>query len=154
MKNPTSVWLSYLSVVYGHKLKGRAPFDYGRVAMALEIVSKIKLLESLPVTTEYGRQEAISALHTILVETGLAESVYDLYEQLNDWRRPKFAPSQQPEPSPSATAGADGPWPQRRYVSLFSAAEEPESEQPPLGSTDEWPLGRRSPREDSSPTDE
>jgi hypothetical protein len=141
IKNPTEVWMQYLDVGYGRKLKGHALFDYGRVAMGLEIVTKIKMLESLPVTTEYGRQEAISALHTILVEQGLAESIYALYDELNDWRKPKFRPSsQQLGLSRAATSDADDSWPQRQRLEPSSADATQPSEQPPPG----WP-GEREP---------
>jgi hypothetical protein len=124
MKDPSFVWLRYLEVVHSHKLKGRLPFDYGRVAMGLELVTKIKMLESLPVTTEFGRQESISVLHTILVEQGLAESIYDLYDKLNDWRKPKIlSDAPLPGPSRASTSDAGDSWPLRPRLEPSSAVE-------------------------------
>lgn len=67
-------------------------YQIGMLGMALEVVTRIKLLESLPVTTEVGRQEAITVLQTMLTELGISELAYEWYDRLSEWRRPKFVP--------------------------------------------------------------
>lgn len=90
MANPSSVLWEYLERSVRAPVDERDMFMYGQLALALEIVSLIKNLESYPVVTELGRQEAISALHTLLVEKGLADQAYEVYDVLCEWRRPKF----------------------------------------------------------------
>jgi hypothetical protein len=65
-------------------------YQLGCLGMALEIITRIKLLESLPITTEVGRQEAITVLQTMLTELGISDLAYEWYERLSEWRRPKF----------------------------------------------------------------
>ena len=86
MANPSNVLVAYLKVG-GRELD---LFKLGMLGMALEIVTRIRVLESLPITTDVGRQEAIVCLHTMLVEMGLDDEAYQWYDVLGEWRKPKF----------------------------------------------------------------
>lgn len=105
MANPSRVYREYIEQADGAV---RADFELGMQAMGLEIVSLIKNLESLPVVTDLGRSEAISALETLLVSLSLRDKVWDLYEFLCEWRRPSFdrAGGGVSVASPQAIAGA------------------------------------------------
>jgi hypothetical protein len=103
-------------------------FQIGMLGMALEIISRIKLLESLPVTTEVGRQEAIVCLQTLLTEVGISDLAYDWYERLSEWRRPKFVSDEYEVPD-----------------ALVSAAEARRDALSQLPSTPELPSARRTP---------
>lgn len=89
MTEPAKVFKAYLR---GSRSEDRW-YQYGMLAMALEIISRIKLLEDLPVTTEVGRQEAITCLQTMLTELGISDIAYEWYDILAEWRRPKFLPA-------------------------------------------------------------
>jgi hypothetical protein len=65
-------------------------FEYGCLAMALQVVTWIKTLEELPITTDVGRQETITALHTMLTELGIADEAYEWYDFLSQWRQLSF----------------------------------------------------------------
>jgi hypothetical protein len=88
MSEPAKVLRSYLQ---GTPSEDRW-YQYGMLAMSLELITRIKVLEELPVTTEVGRQEAITVLHTMLTELGISELAYDWYEKLDEARKPKFRP--------------------------------------------------------------
>jgi len=97
---PSEVFKLYLS---GKVNTDKDSYQYGMLAMALEIVTVIKTLEALPVTSVGTREESISVLHTLLQETGLDIYAYEWYERLDDWRRPKFVPDAElPHSGPSA----------------------------------------------------
>ena len=88
----------------------RAWFDHGVIALALELVTRIKLLEDVAVTTERERQAIISALQTILTDLELAPGIYELYDELSRWRQPRFVPDAPfPEPSRRESDGAGDP---------------------------------------------
>lgn len=86
MMEPSKVLKSYLEM----GKKDQVWFDVGVLGMALEIITRIKFLEDLPVTTEVGRQEAITVLQTLLTEMGISEIAYEWYERLVTWRRVRF----------------------------------------------------------------
>lgn len=136
-------------------------YDYGQLAMALEIVTLIKNLEQLPVVTDIGRQETISALQTLLRSMDLDEVAWEMYDRLCEWRRPKFHeipvvvdPNLPPGvpwllhgpalPDDGA-AGAPLPrLPQGQTVDLSSSDAGLEDEPSPVGELGEWRLERRS----------
>lgn len=66
-------------------------FEYGQLAMGLEVVSLIRTLESIPVVNDAEREGTIATLYTLLRECDL-EDVFDLYERLSTWRRVKIQP--------------------------------------------------------------
>lgn len=88
IKDPSKVLWQYLQTK--RRPMVRELYEYGKLAMALEIITVVKTLDSLPVISELGRQETVSVLQTLLTDMGLDELAYDVYEQLNEWRRPKF----------------------------------------------------------------
>lgn len=87
MAQPAQVFKSYLEAT---AFEDRW-YQYGMLAMSLEIITRIKVLEELPVTTEVGRQEAITVLHTMLTEIGISELAHEWYDRLDEWRKPKFS---------------------------------------------------------------
>jgi len=86
MAQPSEVLKSYVQLA---RVSENA-YKLGMLGMALEIVTRIRVLESLPITTEVGRQEAIVCLHTMLQELGIEEETYEWYDKLSEWRKPKF----------------------------------------------------------------
>jgi len=84
---PSELFKQYLG-----EMMHETQFQYGMLGMALEIVTVIKTLESLPTASVGTRQETISVLHTLLQDLHLDEYAYEWYDRLNDWRRPKFLP--------------------------------------------------------------
>ena|SRR5215471_6988858 len=100
---PTEVLMAYMQ--WGKPPPG---YDWGRLALALEVVTLIRTLERIPVVNDAERQGTIATLHTLLREQGL-EDVYDAYERLAEWRRVKFVPDDfafSPQASASAVAPA------------------------------------------------
>src|SRR5262245_58402896 len=85
MSRPTDVLKTYMTA-------NRLPrsFEFGQLAMGLEVVSLIRTLESFPVVNDAERQGTIATLYTLLRENDL-EDVFDLYERLSDWRQVKFS---------------------------------------------------------------
>lgn len=101
---PTAVLVKNL----GQSLRDETSFWYGRLAMALEVVTLIKTLEDVPGTsaTETGRQETIAVLQGFLKSQGFDELAYKHYDVLNEWRRLKFVAYHELSPSAIASAGA------------------------------------------------
>src|SRR5882672_8326782 len=91
MERPAKVLYDY--VTSGNVTTSEFWYQIGALGMALEIITRIKLLEDLPVTTEVGRQEAITCLQTMLTELGISDIAYEWYDILAEWRRPKFLPA-------------------------------------------------------------
>lgn len=116
MANPSQVLFEYLERLPGKDPAGgwKKWWEYGQLAMALEMVTLIKNLEELPVATDIGRQETISALHTLLQGMGLDVLAWETYDQLCEWRRPKFVADDgvRPEPEPSESGVVVRPLPQ------------------------------------------
>lgn len=67
-------------------------YQMGMMAMALEIITQIKMLEEIKVMDDFSRAEAVSALQTLLTDCGLSDPAYEMYERLNEWRALKFEP--------------------------------------------------------------
>lgn len=79
-------------------------FDIGRMAMAFELMTQIRILESQTVFSVVEVQPLIAALHTILVDTGLdGPEMWEQYDRLSASRRPVFVPH---EPSLSDTVAS------------------------------------------------
>jgi len=70
-----------------------ASFELGAMYFALEVISHIKLMEERAVVSEYGRNEAIAALHTLLQQIHIADEAYAWYDKLIRWRQPTFVAS-------------------------------------------------------------
>lgn len=87
---PTEVLEQYL-VAQGKGDLGRVRrvLTFGRLAMALEIVTTIRTLEQHSLLI-YSPQETISVLQTLLQDQELAEQAVEWYELLAEWRKPKF----------------------------------------------------------------
>ena len=64
-------------------------FEMGQLAMALEVVSLIRTLESLPVVSDEEKEGTIATLYTLVRENDL-EGAFNAYEQLNSWRQVSF----------------------------------------------------------------
>jgi hypothetical protein len=138
MSDPGQVFWLMLRATHGVTAERRRWFDYGRIAVALEMVSAMKVIESLPVEDERVREAVVSALQTLLTEIGLIDSVDDLYEQLAVWRMPRFVPDGEfPLPSLLGTYAVDVPSPPDRPFGLSSPDEAPAEEMPPPTRLDE-----------------
>lgn len=112
-------------------------FELGQLAMALEIVTLIRSLEALPVVSDLGRQEAITALHTLLVEQGIEDLAYEWYDFLSASRRPRFVPEHVPRGIVGVVAPDDGGHPFPHPVGGFSfQPEDRRGESSPLGDSD------------------
>ncbi len=106
IQSPSKLLLEYLikrGMVAGKR--ERRVFEAGILAMGLEIVTVLKTLEGIPITSEAARAETESVLHTLLVEMGIADHVYELYGNLDEWRKPKFRAAV-PAHAPAANADA------------------------------------------------
>jgi hypothetical protein len=85
MRRPTEVLRSYLAT---HKEADERSFELGRVAMALEIVTVMRVLEEYELIAEHERM--ISILQTLLRDQDLEDYATEWYEMLNEWRRIKL----------------------------------------------------------------
>jgi hypothetical protein len=65
-------------------------YDWGRMAMALEIVTQIKVLEEVKLMGDTARAQAVSALQTLLLDCGM-ESAYEVYDLIGNWRIKTFS---------------------------------------------------------------
>src|SRR5215831_2269063 len=71
---PGEVWRRYLKasdVAYDE-----ASFQLGAMYVTLEMLSHMKMLEERAVVSEWGRQGAVSTLHTLLLQLNLADETY------------------------------------------------------------------------------
>src|SRR5262245_43915009 len=140
---PTEVLMAYMQWS-----KPPAGFDWGRLALGLEVVTLIRTLEAIPVVNDAERQGTIATLITLLREQGL-EDAYGVYDTLSDWRRVRF----EPLPPTIAYAGA----PSRRGrgdngpSSLHASADPTRA---PQDTQRALPPVRRDPAQDASPTGE
>jgi len=90
MANPTQVFKEYLQE--HHELEPDRvlrTLRWGRIAMGLEIVSLIRLIEDHSILA--SKEETISVLRTLLQDQGLEDISLRWYERLSDWRKPKFS---------------------------------------------------------------
>lgn len=72
-------------------------YHMGMMALALEIVTQIKVLEELKyIASDLGREEAVSALQTLLKDCGIHDAAYEMYDRLAEWRKVKFRSLQLP----------------------------------------------------------
>jgi hypothetical protein len=129
--------------------KAPVAFDYGRLALGLEVVTLIRTLESLPVVNDAEREGTVACLATLLREQGL-EDAYEVYDRLNDWRRVRF------EPLPPATDAVGVPLLGYRPVSgdgSSSALDARDQERVRRGRLRERGLERRGPVQGASPID-
>lgn len=68
-------------------------YHMGMMALALEIITQIKVLEEMRyIASDLGREEAVSALQTLLKDCGIHDVAYEMYDRLAEWRKPKFSP--------------------------------------------------------------
>jgi hypothetical protein len=88
IKHPSQVLLQYLANSY--PVEKPDQYRVGFLAMALEIITHMRLLEILPVVDGQARQEALTAFQTLLHDTGIEADAEDWYERLITWRRPSF----------------------------------------------------------------
>src|SRR5262252_5577720 len=93
---PTEVLMAYMQWS-----KPPPGYDWGRLAMGLEVVTLICTLESIPVVSEAEREGTVACLATLLREQGL-EDAYGVYDNLSEWRRVRFEPL-----PPTSAAAAD-----------------------------------------------
>lgn len=87
MARPTQEFERYLELNYGAP---RGWYRMGRIAMALEVITVIRLLEDHEELVAHA-QECISVLQTLLNDQGLTDDGYAWYERLVEWRKPKLA---------------------------------------------------------------
>jgi predicted nucleic-acid-binding protein len=85
MKRPTDVLRRYLAQDTPIE---SGSFELGRTAMALEIMTIIRILEEYELIAEH--EQMISVLQTLLRDQGLEDRATAWYEMLNEWRKPKF----------------------------------------------------------------
>jgi len=125
-----------------------ASFEYGRFAMACEIVTVIRTLESYEslLPAEHSAS-LIGVLQTMLSDQEL-NWVYRVYDELSANRRPIFVPL----PSPSASADADGSGQMVESDDHASAHEVPSQEKPPVERLRALSVVRQS--QDDEPIDE
>jgi hypothetical protein len=142
IRNPVRTFLQFLSATSEVTHDRILWYNLGQLSLALHIITVIKTLESLPVVTEGGRQEAIAVLQTILTDLDLADDAYELYEKLGEWRRPTF----EAEPSPEGTSGAGVEWTQAPRLHGLSSPDDVQPGRPALSERLlEGRLERRSP---------
>jgi hypothetical protein len=90
---PTDVFVSYLAQRQGTQEKvERRLLTTGRIAMGLEIVSVIRLLEDHDELVVHA-PEAISILQTLLNDQDL-HVAHEIYDELCEWRRIKLGPDE------------------------------------------------------------
>jgi hypothetical protein len=146
---PGDVFRRYLAAVEVEY--DETSFQLGAMYVALEILSHIKLMEEQYIVSEYGRNEAIASLHTLLQSLGLSDETYELYARLIRWRQLKFIDDR--EPSQPRTADAEQP-DEPRGPRSASAPAFPDGWPSRLGTPDPWPVARRDLDGDSWPTRE
>jgi hypothetical protein len=98
MRRPTEVFESYMALEYGVP---RGWYKYGRLSMALEILTVMRLLDEHSGIVAHA-QETISVLQTLLVDQDLFDDASMWYEKLSEWRRPKFYVVGDPDADASA----------------------------------------------------
>jgi len=89
MARPTEVLEAYLRRF--PVSEPRSWYQFGRLAMALEITTVVKTLEAYE-TIARQAPEIVSVLQTLLREQGLEREAGTWYDALNAWRAPRFSP--------------------------------------------------------------
>jgi hypothetical protein len=91
MARPTDVLVSYLAQSTGMtEAVVRRTLRTGRIAMGMEILTVMRLLEDHQLMTEH--EAMVSCLQTLLIDQGLAEDAMVWYGNLSEWRKPKLVP--------------------------------------------------------------
>lgn len=85
MSEPTKVLAEYLK---GKEMSAGVIFETGRLAMALEVLTQIKILRSMPITDHAAEMEA--AFVAFLVDQDIYDEAEKWYGRLDAWRAPKF----------------------------------------------------------------
>lgn len=96
MAHPSEVFRE-ARLVYGSPvsttLKGReGEYAAGRMSVALELVGLLKTLDMLPLTGSADRVVASSTVETLLIDLGLRDAAWELYDELCSWRRVDIRP--------------------------------------------------------------
>lgn len=129
MKRPTEVLASYMAANTDQPerywMRRMGP---GRIAMAMELITVIRILESIQIAAEH--EQTISVLQTLLVDQQLAELGAEWYSKLSEWRRIKTVIY---EPGVGEHVGIV------QIGAQPSAVEAPPSAELPLGNTDAQP---------------
>jgi len=122
IKNPTLLIRQLLRVQATD-----ASFEAGRLAMACEIVTVIRLLEDNVMLPDQQAGPILSVLQTLLSDQEL-DWVYSTYDSLSANRRPVFVP----EPLPLANVDADGVGQVTESDDHASADGAPQQTMPPV----------------------
>ena len=86
IKNPTHVLEQYLEA---HGLQ--RGYQWGRLAMALELITVVRSLEVFGESmADFEREQIVSVIDTFMVSQGVAETAAVFYEKLLEWRKVKF----------------------------------------------------------------
>jgi len=100
MADPTSVVCEWLNDGGGYN---HADFDYGRIAMALEMITQASALRYA------GEDRAAQALEDLLVQLGMYDEAKARYSFLDEWRRLRVVRLPEDDgddhPSPSGSLG-------------------------------------------------
>jgi hypothetical protein len=81
---PTEVYRQWLSRT--GNIREDVGFEEGRLAMAMEIITVRRSLQAVGMLTT----EMVSTLDALLADQGLIDTAEAMYEELAEWRRPKF----------------------------------------------------------------
>lgn len=87
MSRPTDVLRSYMATHGFPEGEADDLLRMGRIAMALEILTVVKVLEDHQLMAEH--EQMISVLMTLLVDQGLLGIGEEYYAELSEWRRIK-----------------------------------------------------------------
>ncbi len=89
MKDPSKVFRSFIGYDHrGHEF--HRGYEAGIMAMALELITVAKTVESLPYEDELVPEEIVSTIYTLLNGMDLTEHATLWYERTSEWRRPKL----------------------------------------------------------------
>lgn len=108
LARPSDTLWSFLKASHGVDAWCERWYQYGQLAMALEMITLIKSVEYLPVVTDVGRAEITSAMQTLIEDMGLSDLAWEMYERLGEWRRVSFVRDERAELVPEGSADADG----------------------------------------------
>ena len=89
MARPTEVLEAYLRRF--PVSEPRSWYEFGRLAMALEVTTVVKTLEAYETIARHA-PELISVLRTLIREQGLEGEAETWYDALSSWRAPRFSP--------------------------------------------------------------
>jgi hypothetical protein len=127
MKRPTQVLLKII------KLGDAESFQAGRMAMALELITVIKTLEDHPIMDFTETRAVVNVLRTLIVDQDLT-SAYEVYDRLDELRKPVFVPVSDAEALQSGDSSSQGASPAsapsriRRIRSLLAARQSQDDE--------------------------